>query len=293
MTFQTPVSAPAANGMTTSLYLEDFFPGQQFVSESFVVENDDLIRFAEVSGDRHPIHVPGAVAGADLMGHGPFGIARYFGAVFASGILAETLIAGLDSHWYYRQPLRVGAQLHYETTVTGWRRSSDPSRGVLHRSIRLLDADGLVVQEGTTAVLVRAASASPTQDDPSWALPLGLPWAAAVVAELEDSSAFHDATQLFDGTIGLASEAAEVQLRIYKGQVIDVAKRTPRGPTFTLKGDARAWCDLLSSDRNDFIARAHQGQFDVSGDAYTYLQLTKALHLIVEAGRAVTQKGVQ
>ncbi|MFF2317881.1 MaoC family dehydratase [Arthrobacter sp. NPDC058097] len=292
MTFQTPLTTPAPAGLSTSLYLEDFFPGQRFFSEPFVLTDDDLVRFADVSEDRHPVHTPGSGTAAELMGHGPFGTARYFGSVFASGILAETLIAGLDTHWYYRHPLRVGAQLHYETLVTGWRRTSDPSRGIVHRSIRMLDSDGLVVQEGTAAVLVKAANAL-TTEDPSWALPLGLPWAAAVVAELEDSSAFHDAMQLFDGTIGLASEAADVQLRVYKGQVIDIAKRTPRGPTFTLRGEARSWCELLTGERNDFIVRANRGEFDVSGDAYTYLQLTKALHLIIDAGRAVTFKGVQ
>lgn len=278
--------------MSDSLFLQDFYPGQMFVSEPFTLTADDLVQFGDLSGDRHPMHTPGARPPGEVIGHGPFGIARYFGTVYASGVLAETVIAGLDTHWYFRAPLLIGAELHYETLITGWRRSSDPSRGVLHRHIRLLDATGRVVQEGSAAVLVRAGG-QPIEEDPPSALPLSLPWANAVVRELENTSAFRDATQLFDGAIGLASDAAQVQLRIYKGQIIDVTKRTPAGATFTVRGDAQHWCGLLTGDRNDFIIRANRDEFQLIGDAYTYLQMTKALHLLIDAGRIVTATGAQ
>jgi acyl dehydratase len=271
--------------VATSRYCDEFRPGEVLVSEPFTLTAGDLVAFGEVSGDRHPMHTPGAVPDAALIGHGPFGVARYFGSVFASGVLADTVIVALDTNWRFRAPLRIGARLHYETTVTGWRRTTDRSRGVLHRFVRLLDDAGVVVQEGSTAALVRTAEAA--EDDPPWAMPLGLAWSRAVAAALRDVPAFQETTQLFDGTIEWSSELANVQFRIYKGQIIDVATRTPAGPTFTVHASAEQWCALLMAPRNDFIARAQDGTFAIRGSAYTYLQMTKALHLMIDAGRSV------
>ncbi len=273
--------------MDQSLFLEDFAPGQRFVSDQQAVTEHDLETFAALSGDRHPVHLPGGGDGEGPVAHGPLGIARYFGAVFDHGLLADTLVGALDVHWKFRRPLRVGVPVHYETLVTGWRRSSsNPERGIVFRHIWLKDAQDRVIQEGSSAVIVLAARPDGSEDPPS-SLPLGLPWAHAVIERLEDASDFHDATQLFDGTIGLASDLAEVQLRVYKGQVIDVARRTPRGATFTVNGAADRWCELLGAQRNDFVIRADRGEFSVSGDAYTYLQLTKAMHLIIDAARGL------
>lgn len=275
-----------------SLHLEDFRLGQRFVSAEFVLSDDEVLQYGEVSGDRHPMHTPGAVPADRFLAQGPLGIARYFGTVFDSGLLTTTIVAALDTHWYYRAPLLPGVRLRFETLVTGWRRSSDPQRGVLHRSVRLLDADDTLVQEGSCAALVRTADPLGA-DDPAAALPLSPAWATAVVGLLEDSADFHDATQLYDGTIGLASDVADIQLRVYKGQVLDVARRTPRGADFTVRADARHWAELLVGGRNDFVVRANRGEFSVSGDVYGYLQLTKALHLLIDAGRALTADEVR
>jgi acyl dehydratase len=273
--------------VASTLYLEEFTTGQRFVSPEFVLSEGDLLAFGAVSGDEHPMHTPGARPADEVVGHGPLGIARYFGTVFADGILADSVLAALDARWRFRAPLRIGARLHYETLVTGWRRStSRPDRGILHRHVTLLDDSGTVVQEGATAVLVRARGEDAAHD-PAGALPLSRPWARAVVARLEDDPAFRDPLQLFDGTIGLESDVAGVQLRVYKGRVIDVATRVPRCATFTLRGDAEHWTALLTGERNDLIVRARAGEFSVAGDAYAYLQLTHPLHLIVDAGRAI------
>lgn len=282
--------------MTGSLYLEDFSPGQTFSSEHVKLTADDVRAFATVTGDEHAIHLPGTdVPDEDVIGHGPWGLARYFGTVHSSGSFADSIIGLLRSDWNYRRPLRIGGTYCWETLVTGWRRtSSDPTRGVLHRDVRLVDVnvDGpeRVVQEGALTAMVRA-SVPTGESDPASALPLSPDWGRAVVDVLEDDSQFHDATQLFDGTIGLSSPAASVQFRIYRGQVVETSTKVPRGADFTVQGSARAWCELLTGTRNDFVVRANRSEFTLAGDAYTYLQLTRALHLVIDAGRTVNTTG--
>lgn len=271
--------------MAASRYLEEFTPGQHIVSDEFEFTDGDLHAFGVVSRDQHPIHTRSAVPDDELMAQGPYGIARYFGTVYESGVVTESIIGALDAHWHFRHPIRLGARLRYETTITGWRRSSsEPNRGVLHRYVRLLDSSDTIVQEGSTAALVHTLRDNPA-DDPAGALPLSLNWARAVVEILEEDTAFHDATQLYDGTIGLASDLSEVQFRIYRGQISEVSTRTPRGPEFTLRGDAVHWVELICAPRNELVVRANRGEFSVAGDAYRYLQLTEALQLLVDAAR--------
>src|SRR4051794_9333130 len=71
----------SAEGFTvaTSMYLEEFAPGQRFTSEEFTLTADDLTAFGAVSGDEHPMHTPGAAPDSEVIGHGPLGIAKYFG----------------------------------------------------------------------------------------------------------------------------------------------------------------------------------------------------------------------
>lgn len=275
--------------MAASRYLEEFTPGERIVSDEFEFTVGELNMFGAVSRDKHPIHTPGGVPGEEPVAQGPYGIARYFGTVYEAGLVTDSIIGALDTNWRYRAPIRLGARLHYETTVTGWRRSmSKPETGVLHRHVQLLDSTGTVVQEGSTAVLLRALRDSP-EDDPAGALPLSLNWARAVAEILEENTAFYEATQLYDGTIGLASDIGEVLFRIYRGQIAEVTKRTPRGPEFTLRADAVHWAELLTSPRNELVIRANRGEFSATGDAYRYLQLTSAMHLIVDAARSLAR----
>lgn len=272
------------------MHLEDFWLGQKLVSTAVTLGAEDLVAFASVTGDRHPMHLPGlGRPDAEVVGHGPWGLARYFGTVWEDGSLEDSVIGLLQSDWRYVAPLRIGATYTWHTVVTGWRRSStDPTRGILHRDVQMIDAGGQVVQAGTLVALVEAARPDGA-DDPACALPLSADWARAVVTRLEDSVEFYDTTQTFDGAIGLESPAASIQLRVYKGRVIDVARRTPGGADFTLVGSARAWCDLMTASRNDFVVRTSNGEFSVVGNAYVYLQLTRALHLVVDAGRTITE----
>ncbi|WP_169747805.1 MaoC/PaaZ C-terminal domain-containing protein [Pseudonocardia acaciae] len=274
--------------MSNSLFFEDFYLGQRFESAEFAVSSDDLTDFARVSGDRHPMHT--ADGGADErfdgpIAHGPWGIARYFGLLFDSGVVEDSAIALLDTNWRYLAPVTVGMKLRFSTVVTGCRRRSDGAEGVVNRQIELRDDQGHLLQRGTSAFLVRARQGQPSDQDPAGNAPLTPRWARAVADRLAANTEFAGATQLFDGAIGLATERDEVQFRIYRGKIIEVAARTPRGASFTLRGDELFWTELFTGPRNDLMVRALRGQFRVQGDAYVYLQLTKPVHLLIDAAR--------
>ena len=280
------------NKQTTPSFFEDFHPGDHFTGGPRHVTAADLEHMMAASGDRHRLHTDVAYAreagfGAPLL-HGPFGIAAFLGWFHESGIGADTVLSMLDSNWRYLSPIVVGDALSFEMTITRCRRSSKGDRGVVGRHVRIRNGAGTLVQEGRTAMLVRARG-----DEPNPAREFFTPaWARAVGARLAQHGAFHAATATWDGAFALACETDEVQFRIYKGDVLEAGSRAPNGPAFTLAADALVWAELFSAETDEFMRRAMQGEFTVRGSAYEYLRLTKALHLLVAAARDLFHDGV-
>ena len=272
-------------------HFEDFRPGDRFTSAPRLVTDADLAHMIEASGDRHRLHTDPAYAqqaGFEKpLLHGPFGIAAFLGWFTSSGIAAETVLAMLDSNWRYLAPIMVGDALSFEMTITRCRRSGKGDRGIIGRHVRVRNAAGTLVQEGCTAMLVRArgSEAMPAREffTPCWTRLVG--------ESLGGNEAFRSATATWDGAFALACGADEAHFRIYKGQVLDAGPRPPNGPDFTLVADELVWTALLTADRDEFMQRAMQGQFAVRGSAYAYLRLTKALALTVEAARVLFHAG--
>ncbi|OZE37623.1 MULTISPECIES: MaoC/PaaZ C-terminal domain-containing protein [unclassified Rhodococcus (in: high G+C Gram-positive bacteria)] len=281
---------------TGSMHLEDFHLGMSFRSDAWTAGVDDLRAFGEVSGDMHPMHHDPEYAASTeygtLVAQGPYGLARYFGTLHDSGMFADTIIGLLDTKWRYSLAVVPDVKMHYCTTVTSVRRTSAGDRGVINRHIELLDENNRVLQWGTSAALVRARGTEPASSE-LVSHPIGIDWGRELAEGLASDDRFAASTALFDGSIGLANENTELQLRIYRGRILEVTRRTPTGPTFTLHGSEYAWSNLLTGARNDFVVRTHRGEFSTSGNGFAYLQMTKTVQLIVEAAREMTSKGLR
>lgn len=266
-------------------FFEDFLPGARFTGGPRPVTASDLDHMLAASGDHHRLHTEPAYAraagfAAPLL-HGPFGIAAFLGWFHESGIAADTVIAMLNSNWRYLGPVVVGDALHFEMIVTRCRRTGEGTRGVVGRHVRIRNGAGTIVQEGSTAMLVRArgTEARPAREFFTPA------WARAVAAHLADDPEFRSATATWDGSFALAGGDDEAQFRIYKGQVLEAGTRSPNGPAFTLGADDLVWTGLFTARTDEFMRRAMAGQFAVRGSAYDYLRLTKALGRVVAAAR--------
>jgi acyl dehydratase len=265
-------------GADRSLYFEDCRVGQRFTSGVREVTAADHEAFTRLSGDRSAVHVDDEAARAagfpgQIM-HGPYGIAAVFGL--------------LDLDFRFRAPIMPGDSLRLEVILTRCRATSKPGVGVVGRHLALLKGDGTVAQEGTSTILVsrREEGGGPLEAHrlTDFAAPA---WAEALVDRLGADDGFVAATGTFDGSIGLAAGRERVQLRIYRGRVIDVARTTPKGPTFTVSGSELAWTELALAPRNDYIPRAMNGRFEAAGDMYEYQRMTKAVILLWDAVRAM------
>lgn len=270
-------AAPAPVPEHRDRWFEDFAVGERFTSGPRPVTADDLAAFTRVSGDDHPLHT-----GDDAILQGPFGIAVAMGLLQGLGIHGDAVLGLLDTHWRYRGPVRVGDVLHLEVTIVRCHRTSRGDRGVVTRHMRLVTDAGDTVQEGTTTALLAARGGGP---DPVGRAFGTVAWAEALAARLDDAFAADLAT--WDGTVGLRAGDDEVHLRLYRGRVLEVVSRTPRGATFVLGADAATWLELVEAPDNTFMRLAMAGRFTVTGDGYEYLRLTGALHRLVDAAREI------
>lgn len=282
----TGTSGPTA---ADDMYFEDFRVGQIFHSPPHVITEEALLQFAEVSGDKAPIHVDADYAAGTQFGqrlvHGPYGLARFFGALHDLGIVDKTVIGLLDTNWRYLKPVFVGDSLTFDITVTRCRRTSAGDRGVVNRHVLLKRKDGTVLQEGTTAFMLMARGRAEPGSDSAALDFCGPRWTKDLAAHLTADAEFVAATRSFDGTIGLMAGTVATSLRIYKGKILEAAPKSLLGSTFTVQASELVWTQLMTGPRNDFIPRTLRGEFSVADSGYDYLRLTKALMRIWETGR--------
>lgn len=189
----------------------------------------------------------------------------------------------LDFEWYARESVTAAEEMEMLFTVTRCRERSEQA-GVVHVHVGCTDPRGVAVQESAATLLVprdgREGGASALVTDFC-----SLAWGEALRPLLARSPAFQESTDAFDGSIGLCCGRESLQLRVYRGEILDVARATPRGPSFSLSGTELAWVGLVLAERNDFIARTSRGDFAVTGNAYEYLRMTKAIVAIWDAVR--------
>jgi putative sterol carrier protein len=218
-------------------------------------------------------------------------------AALATGLWHEAQVehATIEAHeeisWTAERPVVPDDVLVLETTVV----RMDPEPGGLHGRVtwhhELRDASGRVVGSGLAIDVLRARNALTRKTNRDVGT---LAWGEAMAETLTADEVFAGSVGTWDGTLGLRSGDREVQLRIYRGRIIEVTRRTAHGATFTLGADDHTWVDVLTAEEQiPFGVLLMTGAFEVSGDPYEYLRLTKALEIIVDHARSYARGAEQ
>ena len=145
-----------------SLFYEDLDPGRVLDAGARVLTAQDIERFAELSGDRNPLHTDEAYARGTVFGspvaHGALGIALVTGLVSAAGFTRESLIALTGIAWRFRAPVRAGDTVAAELRVAERRDGGRADGGTVVFAVTVRNQRGEVVQEGELRELVRKRS---------------------------------------------------------------------------------------------------------------------------------------
>jgi putative sterol carrier protein len=174
---------------------------------------------------------------------------------------------------------------HLVATVTRCGPDSEAGAARIVQDLRLVDGVGDEAQQARARWRVAGVAVS---DDPARAAyEFGsVAWGRRVGERLAKNPVFRSTTTPFDGAIGFSAGPDEVSFRIYRGEIVEVARKAVDGPTFTVDAAELTWLQLLTAPTNDFVRRTMTGAFKVRGNGFQYVRMIKAVMLIIDAARA-------
>ncbi|MCZ2498798.1 dehydratase [Xylophilus sp. Kf1] len=155
----------------SSLYLEDFQPGQRFTSTGRTITEADLTFFSMLSGDWNPIHADAEFARGTRYGqrvvHGTLGIAICTGMLHQMGIFEQSAIAMTELRdWKFLAPILVGDTVHLTLEILSVDIGKSGRSGKLGRRFLLINQRGETVQDGESGVLVLTHEGARRQASP-------------------------------------------------------------------------------------------------------------------------------
>jgi len=140
-------------------YLDDFTPGEVFMSAPQTLSDKHFAAFAAMTGDAHPLHYDPDYARANSwdgpLAHGLMllGLCA-LGAAPISRELTESMIAMLGNEARYKRPAFVGDTVTPQFTVVAVE-PKDNDRGIVRLAITLSNQRGEVVLEGTHVLMLK------------------------------------------------------------------------------------------------------------------------------------------
>jgi acyl dehydratase len=146
-------------------YFEDLGPGTEFRSGTRTVTNQDIKRFAELSGDDHPLHLDPDFAADTQYGsriaHGTLILAMATGLAQQISQFHDFVEALTQVRWKFQGPVRIGDEIRVNLKFSRKRSLPGYQGGLVFFDTTILNQDEEVVQQGTWTVLVRGRNGSP------------------------------------------------------------------------------------------------------------------------------------
>lgn len=133
-------------------YWEDIAVGEEFVTPSRTITEADVVMFAALTWDIHPMHVDAEYANQTVYGgriaHGLLGLS-YMDGLKTHVPLEDELVSMGTIRWSvdFKGPIRIGDTLTCRFRVASKRETSKPDRGIITLECQLLNQRGDVVQQ--------------------------------------------------------------------------------------------------------------------------------------------------
>jgi acyl dehydratase len=122
--------------------------GQCYTTPRRTITETDIVNFACLTGDFHPLHMDQLYAETTAyktrIAHGPLTFALAVGLIAQAGLFANSFVLFLGANdLRFPLPVRAGDTLVVEARVTEWRASSKPDKGVLkmHYAVKNQNAE--------------------------------------------------------------------------------------------------------------------------------------------------------
>jgi acyl dehydratase len=141
------------------LYFEEFSVGQKIVTEDRTVSEEDIVTFAELSGDNNRIHLDEEFSKAGPFGqrvaHGLLGLSLASGLAWRTGILDGTVIAFREvNEWKFIKPIFIGDTVHAELNIVETKALPRIGGGSVLITTELKNQKGEICMKGNWTILI-------------------------------------------------------------------------------------------------------------------------------------------
>ncbi|MCW3014872.1 MAG: MaoC domain protein dehydratase [Solirubrobacterales bacterium] len=146
---------------------EQLSPGDAFTSRARTITESDVVQFAALTGDFHPLHTDAVFAAA-----GPFGERIAHGMLtisYAVGLVPldprRVLALRRITDVVFKRPVRLGDTIHVEGTITGLSPLTEQA-GLVTFSWRIRDAADRLLTRASIEVLWATDAPAEAQEEP-------------------------------------------------------------------------------------------------------------------------------
>lgn len=144
-----------------NLFFEDFSAGRDFVSSEKIVVQEDIRKFANLTGDSNKLHLEEEYAKSTIFGrpiaHGMFVLSLALGLWYSMDLTRESIIAflGID-HASFRLPVYAGDRIHLTSKVLSSRESRSQNKaGIVVFKDEMRNSRGESVLDFERALLLK------------------------------------------------------------------------------------------------------------------------------------------
>jgi acyl dehydratase len=147
-------------------YFEDFAVGATFVTNARTVTEADIVQFACLTGDFHPVHTDAEFAKMSIFGqrvaHGLLGICYAVGMINRWDLRAGTNMAFIHFECNFLSPTKIGDTIHCKVTIVEKKDWKHPGKGVIVFALEIMNQRNEIVAEGKLhELVVRRQSKAP------------------------------------------------------------------------------------------------------------------------------------
>jgi acyl dehydratase len=141
------------------LYFEEIFVGQKHITDKRTITEDDILKFAALTGDDNRIHVDPEFSKTTQFGrqiaHGALGLSLALGLVWKTGFMDGTVIAFREvREWKFIKPVFIGDTIHMVLEVVETKSLPRIGGGSVTSKGEILNQDGEVCHRGVWTLLM-------------------------------------------------------------------------------------------------------------------------------------------
>jgi acyl dehydratase len=143
----------------TGLYYEDLHVGMQFETAGRTITEADVVIYSGLSGDYNALHTDAEYARTTPFGeriaHGPLVFVIAMGLLNRLGVTDGTSLGLLAvENLLFKGPVKFGDTVRGRVAVSGMRLTSKPERGVITRSVTIVNQRDEPVLEASVVTLL-------------------------------------------------------------------------------------------------------------------------------------------